>query len=86
MPKYVALGFQSYEDFEICNSIMNIQPGDTATSSDGMFTVLVGVERILIPHGTLMVTTDKGRRIFIRVTSGTEKQVTKEEISNILRE
>jgi hypothetical protein len=83
MLKYVALGFQNHEDFEVCNSIMNIQPGDTATSSDGMFTVLVRVERILIPHGTLMVTTDKGKRIFIRVTSGTEKKATKEEINNI---
>ena len=70
MAAYVALGFQNHEDFEVCNKRMKIEPDNAAISEDGMFTVLVKTESIMIPHGTLVVTTNKGRRIFIRVTSG----------------
>ena len=49
---------------------MKIEPDNAAISEDGMFTVLVKTESIMISHGTLVVTTDKGKRIFIRVTSG----------------
>ena len=74
MGKLAALSFQSYEDFEICNKTMNIKPGDTATSSDGMFTVMIPTER-LIPSGTLMVTADNGKKVFVRLISGTEEIV-----------
>lgn len=70
MDAYVALGFQNHDDFEVCNQRMNIKPDNAAISEDGMFTVLIKTEKIMIPHGTLVVTTDRGRRIFIRVTSG----------------
>jgi hypothetical protein len=52
-----ALSFRSYEDFEVCNEYMDIKLGDTATSSDGMFTVMIKTE-ITIPPGTLVVTTE----------------------------
>lgn len=74
MTKFAALSFRSYEDFEACNEAMNIKPGDTATSSDGMFTVMIKTERLL-PPGTLMVTTGNGRKVFVRVISGTEEIV-----------
>ena len=70
MAAYVALGFQSHEEFEVCNRRMMIELGNVAISEDGMFTVLVKTEGVMIPHGTLVVATDRGRRIFIRVTSG----------------
>ena len=70
---YVALGFQTREDFEICDKRMRIRPENIVVSWDGMLTVLVKVENVMIPHGTLVVTTDKGRRIFIKVTSGEKK-------------
>ena len=72
MAAYIALGFQNHEDFEICNKRMKIEPDNAAISKDGLFTVLVKTESIMIPHGTLVVTTNNGRRIFIRVTSGTK--------------
>ena len=70
METYIALGFQNHEDFEICNKRMKIECKNAAVSEDGMFTVLVKTGNIMIPHGTLVVATNKGRRIFIRITSG----------------
>lgn len=67
---YMALGFQTHEDFEICKDRMNIRAENVAVSGDAMVTVLVKTENVIIPHGTLVVTTNRGRRIFIRVTSG----------------
>lgn len=74
MAKFAALSFRNYEDFELCNKTMDIKPGDTATSSDGMFTVMIKTDR-LFPSGTLMITTDNGRKVFVRVISGTEKVI-----------
>ena len=71
MSKYIALGFRSHEDFELCRKVMNIKMGDTGTSVDGLFTVLIETVRILVPDGVLVHTCEDGRRIFIRVTSGT---------------
>lgn len=70
MDNVAALSFRSYEDFEICNKYIDVKPGETATSSDGMFTVMIKTERRM-PPGTLVVTEDDGRRIFVRVVSGT---------------
>ncbi len=69
-----AFSFRSYEDFEACNEYMNIQPGETATSSDGMFTVMIKTER-QIPPGTLVMTTKNGKQIYVRVITGIEKNV-----------
>lgn len=74
MDNVAALSFRSYEDFEACNEYIEVQPGETATSSDGMFTVIIKTERRM-PPGTLVVTTEKGRRIFVRVISGAEQAV-----------
>lgn len=71
MDNVAALSFRSYEDFEICNKYIDVKPGETATSSDGMFTVMIKTERRM-PPGTLVVTDDDGRRIFVRVISGTK--------------
>ena len=70
METYIALGFQNHEDFEICNKRMKIVSKNAAVSGDAMFTVLVKTGNIMIPHRTLVVATNKGRRIFIRITSG----------------
>ena len=71
MSNYVALGFLSHEDFlEVCDQ-MQLSLGDTATSSDGMFTVLIKTEKI-IPQGTLVVTGKNDKRIYIRINSGRE--------------
>ena len=75
MVKFAALSFQSYKDFEVCNEIMKVRPGDTATSSDGMFTVMIKTEGVTLPSGTLMVTANDGRKVFVRIISGTEKVV-----------
>ena len=77
MAKLSALSFDSYEDFEICNETMNIKRGDTATSHDGMFTVIVHTPNVPFPSGTLVVTAKDGRKIFVRVISGTRQIVTK---------
>jgi hypothetical protein len=69
MAYYAALSFQSHDDFEACNRVMNIRPGDTATSSDGMFTVLVKTE-LRLPPGTLTVKTNKDKDISVRIVSG----------------
>lgn len=74
MDHVAALSFRSYEDFEACNEYIEVQPGETATSSDGMFTVIIKTERRM-PPGTLVVTTEEGRRIFVRVISGSEHVV-----------
>jgi hypothetical protein len=74
MDNVAALSFRSYEDFEACNEYIDVQPGETATSSDGMFTVIIKTERRM-PPGTLVVTTGEGRRIFVRVISGAEQVV-----------
>ena len=76
MAQYVVLSFQNHEDFEMCNKVMNItKDTETATSSDGMLTVFIKTEGAIFPPGTLMVTTTAGRRIFVRVRSGTERVV-----------
>ena len=36
-----ALSSRSYEDFEACSEYIDVQPGETATSSDGMFAVII---------------------------------------------
>ena len=74
MVYYAALSFQSHDDFEACNRVMNIRPGDTATSSDGMFTVLIKTE-LRFPPGTLIVKTNKNKDISVRVISGKEQIV-----------
>ncbi len=73
MSKYTALCFKNKEDFEICNHLMQAGSSDTAACSDGSLVVLVKTEGPLIPHGVLAVTTNRGRKIFVRITSGTEK-------------
>jgi hypothetical protein len=73
--KYMVLGFRNHEDFEICNQIMKVSIGDVGTSADGLFVVIVKTDRILIPHGTLIIKTTKGRSISVRVTSGVAKRV-----------
>lgn len=75
MSNYAALCFSNKKDFEICNQLMQAQSGDTAACSDGTLAVLVKTDRILIPHGILTVTTNTGRKIFVRVASGTEQPV-----------
>jgi hypothetical protein len=70
MEPYVALSFQTPEDFEICNLRMNVPSKNIAIAQDGMITVLVKTETVLFPHGTLVITTNRGRRIFVRVVSG----------------
>ena len=72
MSSYVALCFRSLKDFEVCNELMKVQSTNTATSSDGMIAVLVKTDKVLIPHGVLTVTTNTGRKIFVKVTSGKE--------------
>ena len=47
---------------------MHIRPGDTATSSDGMFTVMIQTE-LRIPPGTLTIKTNK-KDISVRILSG----------------
>ena len=69
MTYYAALSFSSYEDFELCNTVMNIKSGDTATSSDGMFTVLVRTE-LQLPPGKLKVKTKQNKDIQVRLLSG----------------
>lgn len=71
MDNVAALSFRSYQDFEICNKYIDVKPGETATSSDGMFTVMIKTERRM-PPGTLVVTDDDGKRVFVRVISGTK--------------
>lgn len=73
MSSYVALCFDSIEDFALCNKLMQARSEDTAACSDGSIAVLVKVDRIIIPHGTLAVLTSRGRKIFVRVTSGIKK-------------
>lgn len=75
MAKLTALSFESYQDFEICNEVMKVRPGDTATSSDGMFTVVVKTDGVSLPSCTLIVTSKDGRRVFVRVISGTEATI-----------
>ena len=41
MDNVAALSFRSYQDFEICNKYIDVKPGETATSSDAMFTVMI---------------------------------------------
>ena len=74
MSYYAALSFQSYEDFEACNTVMNIGPGDTSTSSDGIFTVMIRTG-LRLPPGTLTVKTNKDRDITVRVVSGKQNIV-----------
>lgn len=74
MENVAALSFNSYDDFEACNEYIQVRIGETATSSDGMFTVIIKTERRM-PPGTLVVTTDNGKRIFVRVVSGVEQLV-----------
>ena len=66
MDNVAALSFRSYQDFEICNKYIDVKPGETATSSDGMFTVMIKTERRM-PPGTLVVTEDDGKRVFVSV-------------------
>ena len=68
MEKYMALSFQTAEDFEICDGRMNVPSRNIVIAQDGMITVLLKTETVMIPHGTLVVTTDRGRRIFVRGT------------------
>ena len=76
MVQYAALSFQSHEDFRVCKNAMRItEDTETATSSDGMFTVFIKTEGAIFPSGTLVTTTSKGREISIRVISGTERVV-----------
>ena len=49
MDNVAALSFRSYEDFEVCNKYIEVRPGETATSSDGMFTVMIKTERRMPP-------------------------------------
>lgn len=72
MSTYTALCFNNKTDFQICNKFMRAQSTDAAACSDGTFAVLVKTEGPIIPHGVLTVTTNTGRKIFVRVTSGTE--------------
>ena len=72
MSTYTALCFDSKKDFEICNQLMRARSEDAVACSDGKFAVLVKTKGPLIPHGVLTVTTNTGRKIFVRVTSGTE--------------
>ncbi len=69
-----ALSFRSYADFEVCNKYIEVQPGETATSFDGMFTVMIKTERRM-PPGTLVVTTNEGKSIFVRVVTGTREPI-----------
>lgn len=69
MAYYAALSFDSYKDFEACNRLMHVNPGDTATSSDGKFTVMIKTE-LRIPPGTLTIKTNKSEDISVRVISG----------------
>lgn len=71
MAYVAALSFHSYEDFEVCNKYIDVKPGDTASSSDGMFTAMVKTER-QIPPGILVVEAEDGKKVFVRVISGTE--------------
>ena len=75
MDNVAALSFRSYKDFEICNKYIDVRPGETATSSDGMFTVMIKTERRM-PPGTLVVTEDDGKRVFVRVISGAKHPLT----------
>ncbi len=75
-----ALSFKSYEDFEVCNKYLEVQPGGAETSFDGMFTVTIETERrmpkkFLGIFCTLIVTTDEGESIFVRVVTGTRTPV-----------
>jgi len=72
MSTYTALCFNNKRDFEVCNHLMQAGSSDTAACSDGTFAVIVKTEGPIIPHGVLAVTTSTGRKIFVRVTSGTE--------------
>ena len=69
MAYYAALSFESHEDFEACNKLMHIRPKNTATSSDGMFTVMIQTE-LRIPPGTLTIKTNKNKDISVRILSG----------------
>jgi hypothetical protein len=72
MSTYTALCFNNKKDFEICNHLMQAGSEDTAVCEDGTLAVLVKTVGPVIPHGILAVTTSTGRKIFVRVTSGTE--------------
>lgn len=72
MSTYTALCFNNKADFQTCNQFMRAQSTDAAACSDGTVAVLVKTEGPLIPHGVLTVTTNTGRKIFVRVISGTE--------------
>lgn len=74
MTYFAALSFNSYEDFEACNKVMNIRPGDTGTSSDGLFTVMIKTE-LRFPPGNLVIKTNKDKDIIVRVISGREQIV-----------
>lgn len=73
MAAYLALSFKTREDFMICKDQMRIDVHNVSVSDDAMITVLVKTENVMIPHGTLVVTTNRGREIFIRVVSGHKK-------------
>ena len=73
MVYYAALSFDNHKDFEACNKLIRVRPGDTATSSDGKFTVMIETE-LRIPPGTLVIRTNKNENISVRVLSG-EKHI-----------
>ena len=67
---YVMLIFKNEQDFFYCDRRMKITKEHVALNQDGDISVLVKTENIRLPQGTLIVKTESGRSIHIRVASG----------------
>ncbi len=67
---YVALIFNSQQDFAYCDKRMKITSNHVAINQEGYISVLVKTENIKLPQGTLIVKTESGRNIHVRVASG----------------